>query len=161
MPDASQSLTDHCTVDQLKALLTLALTPQPEGTPATPWAMSAAEFEARLAEAFEGAMIPGARALALVTAPDTPLAGLRSLKELAKNRAAHATGEAPRAAATLLYHAAIAAALGRHGVNISSRPAASRWALYEDLSAIFATHPFGQLFRQAADRIAAAPESGS
>jgi hypothetical protein len=97
----------------------------------------------------------------LVITPDTPLAGLRTLKEMAKHRATQASEEAHRAAATLLYHATIAAALGRHGVNISSRPAASRWPLYEDLSAIFAAHPLGEVFRQAADRIAATPEDKS
>jgi hypothetical protein len=55
-------------------------------------------------------------------------------------------------AATLLYHAAIAAAYAQHGVNVSSRPIETRRDLYEDLGNAFTGAMLGDVFRQAVDR---------
>jgi hypothetical protein len=158
MTDDSQLLIDQCTADQLKALLALARGPLPDGQSPAPWAMRPAECAERLTELCKGDAASGELLLTTVSASETPLAVLDGIKELAKRLLKEAPGDAHRAAATLLYHAAVAAALANHGVNISSRASASRWPLYEDLSSVFADHPLRRVFRQAADRIAAAPE---
>ena len=158
MSDGSRSLIDQCTADQLKALLALARGPQPPGQSPQPWAMRPAEFAKRLAELCKVEAVSGELLLATLSAPGTSPAVLGRIKELAKRLLNKAPPDAHRAAATLLYHAAVAAALATHGVNISSRTSAARWPLYEDLSSIFADHPLGRIFRQAADRIAAASD---
>jgi len=158
MSDGSQSLIDQCTADQLKALLTLARSPLPAGQSPQPWALRPAECAERLTELCKGETASGELLLATVSASETPLAVLNGVKELAKRLLKEGPGDAHRAAATLLYHAAVAAALANHGVNISSRASAARWPLYEDLSTIFSDHPLGRIFRQAADRITAGQE---
>ncbi|MGH6631151.1 MAG: hypothetical protein ACREB3_15605 [Burkholderiales bacterium] len=98
--------------------------------------------------------------LSTTCARQTPLPVLQGIKELAKSLAAKATTEPERAAATFLYHTAVAAALGRHGQNISSRPGNSRYALFEDLAAFMAGDPLGQVFQEAAEKLASEPPSG-
>jgi hypothetical protein len=82
----------------------------------------------------------------------TPVEALRSIKDIAKELRIKARSETHRNAATLLYHAAIAAAYAWHGVNLSSRPIGVRCDLYEDLGVAFAGDPLGELFRRAIDR---------
>lgn len=126
MSDGSQSLIDQCRADQLKALLALARGPLSDGQSPAPWAMRPAECAERLAELCKVEAISGELLLATVSAPETSLAVLGRIKELAKRLLKEAPPDARRAAATLLYHAAVAAALATHGVNISSRAGASR-----------------------------------
>jgi hypothetical protein len=78
---------------------------------------------------------------------------LRDIKELAKELSSGAKTEAQRSAAGLIYHAAVAAALVHHGVNISGRPPESRLGLYEDLATAFVADSLGPVFRLAIDRI--------
>jgi hypothetical protein len=82
----------------------------------------------------------------------TPLEVLRGTKEQAKTLLRKATTDQQRNAASFLYHAAVAAAYARHGVNISSRALHGRWGLYEDLATALATHPLGGVFRAAVER---------
>jgi len=90
----------------------------------------------------------------------TPLSVLQGIKDLAKALGAKATTEVEQAAATLLYHAAIAAALGRQRQSISSRPGVARFALYEDLGLLLRGNPLGDVFRAAAEVLATEPKLG-
>jgi hypothetical protein len=82
----------------------------------------------------------------------TPVEALRSIKDIAKELRIKARSEPHRNAATLLYHAAIAAAFAWHEVNLSSRPIEVRCDLYEDLEVAFAGDVLGDAFRRAVDR---------
>ena len=90
--------------------------------------------------------------LATICDEQTPVEALRSIKDIAKELRIKARSETHRNAATLLYHAAIAAAYAWHGVNLSSRLIEVRCDLYEDLGVAFAGDPLGELFRRAIDR---------
>jgi len=90
--------------------------------------------------------------LATVCDEKTPLEALRGIKDIAKELRAKVPSDAHRHAATLLYHAAIAAAYAQHGVNVSARPIENRCDLYEDLGNAFAGAVLGEVFRRAVDR---------
>jgi hypothetical protein len=59
-----------------------------------------------------------------------------------------------RDAARLLYHVTVAAAFVRHGAAISDRPMRNQQDVYEKLAVTWAGHPIGELFREAARRVA-------
>jgi hypothetical protein len=90
----------------------------------------------------EGAMAPTA------SVPD-----LVRIKEAAKVLLGKAERPEEREAALLLYLAAIAAALARYGIEISSKPAEDLRERYESLATRHAGFALGELFRRAADRI--------
>jgi hypothetical protein len=152
MSHPSSVLIDHCTPSQLKALLALAASPPDERNPLAAQAANPAELRRLLTELCQGEADAGELLLSTVCTPETPLEALRGIKELAKKLLAEAKTDAHRSAATFLYHAAIAAAFGHHGVDISSRPISARSTLYEDLAAALAGDPLGHVFRQALDR---------
>ena len=152
MPKLSSAIVDRCTPSQLKALLSLASRPQREPTSLPAQAANPREISRLLTELCQGQPESGELLLATVCEEETPIAALRGIKELAKQLSAEAKTEAQRQAATVLYHAAVAAAFGRHGVDISSRPLSSRSTLYEDLAALLAGHSLGAVFRQAVER---------
>ena len=154
MPKLSSAIIDRCTPSQLKALLSLASRPQGEPTSLFAQAANPAELSRLLTELCQGQAESGELLLHTVCAEETPIEALRGIKELAKNLLVDARTEAHRNAATLLYHAAVAAAFGHHGADISTRPIRARWTLYEDLAATLAGDPFGQVFRQAVERAA-------
>jgi hypothetical protein len=112
-----------------------------------------AELNRLLTELCAGTKESGEVLLGTVASRETPIEILQGTKEMAKALMAEASSDAHRAAATLLYHAAIAAAFARFGANISSVASESRVALYEDLSSAFGADPLGDLFREAADRL--------
>ena len=58
------------------------------------------------------------------------------MRSTAKRLAVAAEGPRQEAAATLPYHLTVAAALGRHARNISSKDPAERLNLYKDLAAL-------------------------
>jgi hypothetical protein len=89
-----------------------------------------------------------------VVAPGTPVVELGRIKDLAKRMLDDAADATEREAARLLYHLAVASALGHHGEDISTRPKLERRLLYERLALTFAGHAASQVFRQAADRLA-------
>jgi hypothetical protein len=92
------------------------------------------------------------RLLEVVAAPGTSLKELRRIKDLAKELLESASGADDRDAVRLLYHAAVAAALGGRGVDISTRPLETRRAIYRRLAEAFIEHPLGAIFTRAADR---------
>jgi hypothetical protein len=90
----------------------------------------------------EGAMAPTA------SVPD-----LVRTKEAAKVLLAKAERPEEREAALLLYEVAVAAALARYGIGISSKPVEDQRERYESLATRHAGFALGDLFRRAADRI--------
>ena len=84
----------------------------------------------------------------------TTVQELASIKEQAKAFLKDAADSRHRDAATLLYHAAVASAFVRHGAEISGRPMRKQQQLYEKFAETWAGHPIGQLFREAARRVA-------
>jgi hypothetical protein len=78
---------------------------------------------------------------------------LAGIKEQAKGFLREVTDRRHRDAATLLYHAAVAAAFVRHGAAISGRPMRKQRELYDQFAATWTGHPLGELFREAARRI--------
>lgn len=152
MPKLSSAIIDHCSPSQLKALLSLAS--RPLGGPAalSSQTVNPEELSRLLTELCQGQAESGELLLTTVCEEETPIEALRGIKELAKQLSAEAKTEAQRQAATVLYHAAVAAAFGRRGADISSRPLSSRSTLYEDLAAMLAGHPLGAVFRQAVER---------
>jgi len=90
----------------------------------------------------------------------TTVQELASIKDRAKGFLEEAADKRHHDAATLLYHVSVAAAFVRHGAAISGRPMRKQQALYEQFAATWAGHPIGELFREAARRVAGtdAPE---
>ena len=84
----------------------------------------------------------------------TTVQELAGLKEQAKGFLKEPADGRHRAAATLLYHVAVAAAFVRHGAQISGRPMRKQQPLYQQFADTWAGHPIGQLFREAARRAA-------
>jgi len=92
--------------------------------------------------------------LAAATAQTTPVAELAHIKEHAKTLIGKAADARHRDAATLLYHAAVAAAFVHHHAEISGRPMHKQLAVYERFAATLPEQPLGRLFREAAARVA-------
>lgn len=142
-----QTLTlDNCSPDQLKALLSLALEKRANETSLPLDIATPAEIESSLAELCENQAQSGELLLTSAADAATPLDALRGIKDLAKSFLPRAENQAQSAAARLLYHAAIAAALAHHGVNISSRPIESRRSLYGDLAIVLDRGTLGEVF---------------
>ena len=97
---------------------------------------------------------PHADALARAVAPDATIAELTEVKDTAKRLIAEAPDKGGREAAQLVYHAAVAAALVRHGAAISSRAPHKQRPVYEQLAETTADVDLRELFRAAASRIA-------
>jgi hypothetical protein len=91
--------------------------------------------------------------------PHTSLSDLRTIRDSAKEFIERVKSEPEREAAALVYHAATAAALGRHGINLSSVPPESRVPLYEDLATALAGHPLAGVFRDAVDYVSSEASS--
>ena len=155
----SSNLLDRCPPSGLKVLLSLAAGQSGDSGSLPSAVRDRAELVRLLTEMCAGSTEEsGEVLLSTVTSRETPLQTLQGTKEMAKALMADAATEAHRAAATFLYHAAVAAAL-RFGVNISTIPAESRVPLYEDLAGALGADPLGAVFRDAADRLVDVGES--
>jgi hypothetical protein len=95
-------------------------------------------------------------ATALERAADaaTPLDELVALKHQAKTLIGSATDHEERAAAQVLYHAAVAGAFVHHGTTITSRSIAKQRSLYADLAGTVNSPAVRRLFTTAAARLA-------
>ncbi len=179
MSDAEVTMLDRCTGRQLKELLALASRPQITAKPlAEPRLRSSgshsllhpASPEAQLAsddtkvtrnwlleignlDRLEALLLAvrktGKSYLRDVCCVDTPVQTLVEIKSAAKRFTIEAEGPAQKAAATLLYHLSVAAALGSHGRNISSRDPSERLALYQDLAAELSGQELAAIFKKA------------
>lgn len=137
---------DRSQPSQLKTLLGLATQVEGGGGPLPAQAADAAGLRRLLTEVCSGQGESGDLLLETVCDRDVPLEVLQGIKQLAKDIVAAAATEGQRHAATILYHAAIAAGFAWYGVNLSSRPIVDRLALYEDLAAVLAGEPLGAVF---------------
>jgi hypothetical protein len=152
MARASGVSLDGCSVHKLKALLGLGERPQHAGGTLPTRDAEATELARLLGDLCQGRGRSGDLLLASVCDAETTVDVLRGIKELAKELRSGAPSDAHRHAATVLYHAAIAAGVAHHGMNISSRAFEARVPLYEDLAAALAGEPLGALFRTALER---------
>jgi hypothetical protein len=149
MWDAEISVLDHCTARQLKVLLALA---SANSKVTRDWLLEVGDSDHLanlLAEMCAGSQYSGQALLDSVCSPDTPLEALVAAKSIAKQLAATATTPAQNAAATLLYHLSIAAALGNHAQNISSKDPLERLPLYRDLAAELSDECLAVVFQKA------------
>jgi hypothetical protein len=84
----------------------------------------------------------------------TTVQELAGIKDQAKGFLKDAPDTRHREAARLLYHVSVAAAVVRRGAAISGRPMHKQQDLYAKFAATWAGHPIGELFREAARRVA-------
>ena len=145
---ATSSL-EQCSPAQLKTLLDLGTRATSEGDALVRGAEEAGDLAGLLTELCAGRAESGALLLDTVGDPATPIDVLRGIKELAKQLVDGAASEDHRIAATLLYHAAVAAAAARHGVSLSSAPLAERVDLYAELAVVLGDTPLGTVFHEA------------
>ena len=157
MSDVEYSFLEHCTGRQLNQLLELAAS---GAKSARDWVLEVGDWEsmqALLASMCTGSEPSADGLLRATCSADTPLELLVSAKDIAKRFAAGAQDSAQNAAATLLYHLAIAAALAQFGRNISSNEATERRGLYEDLAAELPDDALAAVFEKAVARLRALP----
>jgi hypothetical protein len=86
--------------------------------------------------------------------PATAVVELTRLKDLAKALIKIAPDGSAREAARLLYHSSVAAAYVHHGAEISGRPMRKQQEVYERMAAQWTGHAIGDLFADAAARVA-------
>jgi hypothetical protein len=153
MPRISSSVIDRSSASQLKTLLGLGARPPADPGSLPAQATKPEELSLVLTELCQSQDKSGDVLFSTICTAATPLETLRGIKDLAKNLLGTARIEPHRDAATFLYHATVAAAFARYGVNISSIPMERRLTLYEDLAVALAGHPVGGVFREALCRI--------
>jgi len=95
-----------------------------------------------------------ANVLETATKPTTSVQELTRIKGLAKALMTAADDSQHLEAARLLYHVSVAAAFVHHDAAISGRPMHKQRFQYERLAETWSGHPIGQLFREAAARVA-------
>jgi hypothetical protein len=156
MPDTEISMLDHCSDRQLKELLALACS---DVKATRDWLLEIGDFQRMdelLSDMCAGGGPSGSALLRAVCSADTPVETLVEIKGVAKRLSVAAEAPAQNAAATLLYHLAVASALGHHARNISSKDPADRLPLYKDLAAELSDDEMAAIFEKASDRIASA-----
>lgn len=153
MSETLRRSLDQCNAAQLKALLSLAAEPGREVSSLPRIAARFNELQSQLRELVAGDGSVPSDLGEIICDPGTSLEAMDAAKEEAKRLRAKATSADLRDAATVIYHAAIAAAFAGEGVNLSTRAIEHRFGLYEDLAAAFAGHPLERIFRSAVDRM--------
>jgi hypothetical protein len=156
MPDTEISGLDHCTYRQLQDLLALAST---EVKATRDWLLEIGDFQRLddlLMEMCASAGQSGGALLRAVCSADTPVETLVEIKSVAKRLAVAAEAPAQNAAATLLYHLAVASALAYHARNISSKDPEGRLLLYKDLAAELSDDELAAIFEKAVVQIGSA-----
>ena len=157
MPDIEISILDHCTGRQLKELLALAST---DAKTTWDWLLEVGDseqLEYLLTEMCTGIGQAAGALLRAACSPETPVDALVAVKSTAKRLAVAADGPRQKAAATLLYHLAVASALAHHARNISSKEPAERLALYKDLAAELSDEDLAAVFQMAVASFSASP----
>ena len=137
---------------QLTTLLSLAFLSggSEESVPAI--ARDLVETRRLLSQVPAGGFGTAERLLDAICVPRTSLDGLLRMKETAKELLATAATREQQDAVTLVYHAAVAAALAEHGARITSRPIEERMGLYESLAVALRGQLLGDIFLRAVDR---------
>lgn len=144
----------RASLPQLRRLLSLAATREGQSGWTTGRRPNMAIIRARLAELCGTGPSGTVDPLTAVCSPSTPIATLRALKATSKRFAGTARSDEDRWAATLLYHASVAAAFAFHAEAISSRSVSDLWLLYEELAEAFGGEPLGEVFSGALRRLA-------
>ena len=148
-------MLDHCDGRQLRELLALAST---NATTARDWLLEVGDWD-QIENALTGIPAGAWRSvdelLRAVCSPDTPVDDLMIVKSAAKRSIVAAEAANRKAAATLLYHLAVASALAHHARNISSHDPAARLSLYKELAAEISDDNLAGVFKRAAARISA------
>ena len=155
MRDAEIAKLEQCNGRQLMQLLALAST---AGTSVLDRLFAIGDAQ-QLEEALAGILVdapPGPNWLLAICSPDTPLDDLIACKTAAKHLTVAADTPDRQAAATLLYHLAVASALAHHARNISTHDPASRLSLYRELAAGIYDDVLADIFKRAAARISSA-----
>jgi hypothetical protein len=155
---------DSCSSGQLAMLLALAERGSIAARSLRPLSRSRDELQEMLARCSVGSHGTATAVIAMLTDPSTPLESHSEVKRDAKRQLREASaGKEQEEVLTLVYHAAIAAALLMHDTVISSRPPDERLALYEDFADVFAGTPVGLLFQKTAEKLFPArdPRSGT
>jgi hypothetical protein len=142
--------TSSLTASRLRALLLAALESPTDDERHLDGAADASQMLAALGRRV-GA--PGEGLLEEAMAPTTSVPGLVRIKEAAKVLLSKAERREDREAAVLLYLVAVAAALARYGIEISSKPAEEQRERYKSLATRHAGFALGDLFRRAVDRM--------
>jgi hypothetical protein len=147
MTDRIDSVVIGASAVQLRRLISLA-NQRPQTTEAViPRLADPTELAILLDEIAPAAVLIGDRLVSAVLDPATPLEGLETVRREARELIKRAQSVTQRAAAELLYHAAVAAAYVRHGANIASRPIDIRRTLYERLAGLLSSGPVADIFR--------------
>jgi hypothetical protein len=100
-----------------------------------------------------GAASRYAHLLAAAADPATPVAELTAIKDTAKADLERDGDRSQRDEATLVYHAAVAAAFVHHSALISGRPMRKQRDIYRQYADAYADRPLGVVFREAVARI--------
>ena len=145
---------DRCTGRQMKELLALA---SPGATATRNSLLEVGSWEQM--ENLLAASDPSPRViLEAVCSAQTSIETLIAIKGDAKRLAANAETPPHKAAATLLYHLAVASALAYHGRNISSKAPSGRLALYKDLATELSDDALASIFEKALANISPASD---
>jgi len=142
--------TSSLTASRLRALLLAALESPADDERHLDGAADASQMLAALGRRV-GA--PGEGLLEEAMAPTTSVPELARIKDAAKVLLSKAERREDREAAVLLYLVAVAAALARYGLEISSKPAEDQRERFESLATRHAGFALGDLFRRAVDRM--------
>ena len=149
MTDTEVSILDRCTGRQLKELLALASN---DANASRNWLLEIVDLDALeylLTGMCAGTGESAGALLQAVCSADTPVEVLVAVKSSAKRLVTAVEEPAQKAAATLLYHLAVAAALGRHGRNISSKDSIERLPFYKELAAELTDDNLATIFEKA------------
>jgi hypothetical protein len=136
----------------MRALLGMAAEPWLVGGSLAGLAVHSAELMTRLLTLSSQDPEPGDLLLRMASCADTSVEALSAIKDRAKVYLERSRTPEDRAASTLLYHTAIAAAYGFHGATISSRGIRPYLALYDDLAAALGDESLKTPFARAAAR---------
>jgi hypothetical protein len=145
MTDRIDSAVIGASAARLRRLISLA-DAQPQTTEAViPRLGDPTELAAVLDEIVPAAS-DGNQLVAAALDSATPLAELEKIHREGRELIKRAQNLTQQAAAELLYHAVVAAAYVRHGVNIASRPIEARRALYKRLARLLGSGPLAGIF---------------
>lgn len=162
-----RSTTDiaTCSTAQLRALLALALDHRGEYGALVARARHLEETRRLLAEGLGsrrllaeglGSHDEAADLVQVVANPGATLEAINHVRNQSKALLDRAPTHAHREAAMFIYHAATAAALGRHRINLSSIAPQGRVSLYDDLAGALGDDALAEVFRDAVAYVNAA-----
>lgn len=154
MPQSTTNIAT-CSTAQLRALLALALDRRGEYGALVARARHLEETRRLLGEGL-GSHDQAADLVQVVADPDATLEAINRVRNQSKALLDRGPSQAHREAAMFIYHAATAAALGRHRINLSSIAPQGRLSLYDDLAGALGNDALAEVFREAVAYVSAA-----